>query len=266
MNYKFDKKEHLHFLDDVALTGTSSVMDVLGKPLSWWASGKAVETLGWIHPDIKENGLVVGKRTQEERIRAVTETLRAIKIMTADAFVKLLDRAYKAHSVSLKDSAQKGTDLHAELESYVKSKMGKNDKKQFDPKIQPFIDWAENNVEKFIWSECHCFSKDMWVGGITDAGAVLKDGSVAVIDFKSSKEAYPSQFIQAAGYAMQLEENGLWNEAGTANKKLENKIDTLIVVPFGATKVLPVIRKNVEDYKKGFLSALQLYRLLGLSK
>ena len=47
-------KEHLHQIFDESLedwqnlTGTSSVVDVLDKPLTWWASGLACAKLGWI--------------------------------------------------------------------------------------------------------------------------------------------------------------------------------------------------------------------------
>ena len=48
MIYKFDDKNHLHTLNGKALTGTSSIGNVLAKPLTWWASGLAVSKLGWI--------------------------------------------------------------------------------------------------------------------------------------------------------------------------------------------------------------------------
>ena len=104
------------------------------------------------------------------------------------------------------------------------------------------------------------------MGGISDAGAELKDGSYAVIDFKSSKEAYTNSFIQTAGYAIEIEENGLFNEDGTLNRKLDKQFTSLIVVPFGAEKIEPAIRTDIENYKKGFEAAVYLYRLMGLDK
>ena len=38
--YKFDAKEHLHSLDSKPLVGTSTVMGIVAKPLTWWAAGK----------------------------------------------------------------------------------------------------------------------------------------------------------------------------------------------------------------------------------
>jgi hypothetical protein len=128
------------------------------------------------------------------------------------------------------------------------------------------VDWAKANVKKFLWSEANCFDEELWVGGISDAGCELNDGRLAVIDFKSSKAAYPTSFLQTAGYAIQIEKNGLFHESGNANKKIGGKIEALIVVPFGAEVVLPEIRYEVEAYKTGFRQAVGLYRLLGMEE
>lgn len=269
MVYAFDKENHVHTLDGKALTGTSSIGDVLAKPLTWWASGLAVSKLGWIHPEIKEAGRVVAKVPLEERIKSATNIQDQIKRMTPVEYINLLDEAYKAHSVKLKDTAQAGTDLHAELERYVKHVMKTGDDTgplDMDKRIIPFVEWTQANVKKFLWSEAHCFEEILFVGGISDCGAELKDGTFAVIDFKSSKDAYPVQFIQCAGYAIQIEKNGLWSAKGTANKKIDGKIGALIVVPFGAKVVEPVARLDVDNCKSAFRSAVDLYRFLGLTK
>ncbi len=266
MNYKFDDENHIHTLDGVALTGTSSIGDVLAKPLTWWAAGLAVAKFGWIHPEIKENGRTIAKVPLEKRLKASGDVQEIIKGMTPLGYLSLLDEAYKAHSVNLKDTAEAGTDLHAELERFVKARMKGDINNDYDIKIKPFMDWADENVKKFLWSEAHCFDEILFVGGISDCGVELNDGTFAVIDFKSAKGAYPVHFIQCAGYAIQIEKNGLWSKKGTANKKFEHKIDKLIVVPFGAKEVKPVIREDVDNCKSAFASCVDLYRFLGLSK
>lgn len=259
--YRFLKDEHLHQLlkdgEWKNLTGTSSVVDVLYKPLAWWSSGKAVELLGWLHPE---------KHTEEEVKKALAEGYEKVKGLDLEGYRKLLDKAYRAHNDFKNKAAKKGTDLHAELECFVKAEMGIMEQRKFDEKIMPFIEWAKKNVKKFLWSEAHCYSESYWVGGISDAGCELKDGTLAVIDFKSSKSAYPTAFLQDAGYALQIEENGLFNADGTLHKKIDGTFGSLIVVPFGAEKVKPIEMRNVNDYKEGFKAAVQLYRLLGLSK
>ena len=219
----------------------------------------AVGKLGWLNPK---------KSTSEERIQEATLALESIKTKTPDEFLKLLDSAYKAHAQELDKSAVKGVDLHSELEKFVKGEMKKTEVNldALDTRIMPFVNWAKDNVKRFLFSEAHCFSERLWTGGIADCGAELHDGTLAVIDFKSSKAAYPSHFIQCGGYKIQIEENGLFSSNGEHSKKLDRKIDKLIVVPFGAEVVTPEIRENVDEYVKGFEAAVALYRLLGLNQ
>jgi len=257
MKYKFSKENHLHTLNGKPLTGTSSIVSVLAKPLTYWASGLAVAEFGWLNPK---------KFSPEECQKALQEKFKMVKGLSDIQYGKLLDKAYRAHATNLKKTAKAGTDLHAELERFVKSEMGKNKENHFDKQIQPYIDWSKKNVKKYIASEAHCYSEKLWVGGIFDAMAELNDGNVAIIDFKSSRDAYPSQFLQSAGYVIQVEENGLFSQGGEHNKKIDQKITQLIIVPFGAEKVEPKIRNNIGDYKKGFEASVVLYRLLGLEK
>jgi len=266
--YKFDEKNHIHTLDDKPLTGTSSIGNVLAKGgLVWWASGKACEVMGWVYPNIKENGKIIGKVPVEDRLKVSESIHLAITNDTPEEYLARLDIAYKAHATHLKDSAKKGTDLHAILERFVKEDMERKNIVPLSEEetwlIEPFIDWSRKNVKKFLASEAHCYSKELWVGGIVDAVAELNDGTIAVIDFKSSREAYITQFLQASGYAIQIDENGLFSEDGNHNKRID-KIGALIVVPFGAEIIKPEIRKQIEEYKKGFECAVELYRLLDL--
>jgi len=250
--YKFEKENHLHTLDGKPLTGTSSVIDVLAKPLTWWAAGKAVEKLGW------KNSRYV---SEEERMASATEVLGLIKDMEVADYLSLLDKAYRAHNDEKNKAATKGTNLHAELEHWVKSQMGiLPERADYDNKIIPFVKWAEKNVDRFLFSEAHTYSERLWTGGIIDAGAKLKDGSITIIDFKSSKEAYTGQFIQAGGYALQAEESGVFEDG--KEKRLDGVVGKLIIVPFGADPVLPVIMSDVQAYKDGFESAVKLYRLI----
>lgn len=256
--YEFNEAEHLHTLDGVALTGTSSVGDVLYKNLIWWgAELSAVECL--------ESGEKI-PTIREEYEKAVKSPNKKEEIDKLQVKYPIFKKARFAHLRSRDKSATKGTDLHAELERFVKSQMGKNKENNFDEKIKPFIDWSKENVKKFIASETHCYSERLWVGGIVDVVAELKDGTIAVIDFKSSKEAYPTQFLQTAGYSIQLAENGMFDISGKHSKKLDKEISKLIVVPFGAEKVEPQVRENIEDFRRGFEQAVGLYRLLGLEK
>jgi hypothetical protein len=268
MQYRFNAAEHLHEAFNGTewkpLTGTSTVCKVIAKPLVWWASGLACAEFGWMKKIDSRTKPSDVEIAANERARFERAELYhgEIKGMTVEDYIKKLDKAYKAHSASLDKSADAGTDLHAELERFVKNRMGKNNHQSFDSKIHPFIEWADKNVKKFIASEANCYSERLWVGGITDCIAELNDGNLAVIDFKSSKEAYKSHFIQAAGYAIQLEESGMCDQTGTYCKPIPGKITQLIVVPFGSARVSPVVMRGVDEFKKAFEAAVTLYRLI----
>lgn len=244
--YFFDAKNHLHSIGGKPLIGTSSVGSILSKPLTYWASGKAVETLGWSNPKLTE---------KEQREKLAKAALDIIKKYSVDEYLKALDTAYHAHAKNLKDTAKTGTDLHAELENFVKNGVETE-------LIQPFVKWSKENVKQFIGSEVYCFSLEHWLGGITDCIAELKNGQIGIIDFKSSREAYPNQFFQCAGYGLQLKENGGFDKDG--NKLLEpiKNIDFLAVVPFGSVEKQPVFQYNVSKNEEAFLSELNLYKIL----
>jgi hypothetical protein len=108
---------------------------------------------------------------------------------------------------------------------------------------------------------CDVLQPDIsWVGGITDCVARMKNGKLAVIDFKSSKDAYFGQFVQAAGYALQCEENGAYDAEGN---KLDVSIDSvgvLYVVPFGSADPTPREQFDVEGFKLNFEHAVNRFK------
>ena len=127
--------------------------------------------------------------------------------------------------------------------------------------MRRFHTWAKENVEKFLISEGHCYSESLWVGGILDCMAFMKNGKVAIIDFKSAKEAYDSMFLQVAAYDLQQTENGIFDADG--NKILEpQKVEEYYVIPFGAPEFKPAFRVATNELKDGFRAAVVLHKLL----
>ena len=265
--YFFNEKEHLHLLDGKALTGTTTVLSVLSKPLTWWASGLAVSKLGWTNEYTKDD---TGKRVKvelEQRITHLKPFRKAQTLLDDSGYLSLLDEAYKAHSVRLSETAEAGTDLHAELERFVRNTMllqksGTIDKTEYDARIQPFIVWSKANVKKFIGSEVYTFSNTLWLGGIIDCVAELKDGTIAIIDFKSSKEAYISQFIQCALYDLQVSESGAYDEKGNKLFDLPKEISKYIIFAFGAPKLFPSEQTDLLQLKEAGKACVSLYKVI----
>ena len=255
MKYLFDEKNHLHSLDGKPLIGTSTAVGIISKPLSYWASGMAVGTLGW----------TATKSDPDMRLEVATVALDAIKQLDPTGWLKRLDLAYKAHATRLKDSATEGTDLHAELEKYIVACLEKEGKPMtaiapFIPQVEKFANWAQENVDHFTFSEGYCYSKDIWVGGICDAGAKMKDGKFALFDFKSSKDAYYNQFVQVAGYSLQIHENGVFDKDGNEVDAYNVKADVLYIVPFGAEDMTPRPQYDVEGFQQAFVACVRLYK------
>ena len=250
------KKTHCHTLGGAPLLGTSSVVGVLAKPLTWWASGLAVAELGWTNPKFTD---------KVARLETAHTWRSEIVGMDDEAYLALLDKAYRAHSVKLDKSADSGTDMHSELEKYVKDCLAKNNGlpsiyEGEVPQVEIFCKWALENVEKFIVSEGYTYSEKLWLGGIVDCVAVLKNGKRAIIDFKSSKEAYVSQFLQVCLYDLQISENGIFDSDGNS-MFLPMKADEYIIFPFGATKVEPSVCSVSDELKQGAGACVTLYKL-----
>ena len=253
--YIDEKGSHLHTLDEKPLIGTSTVIKVLSKPLVWWASGMAVAKFGWLDPK---------KNTPESVQNALQEGFSRVTSLSLPDYAKLLGEAYKAHSVRLKEAAGTGVDRHELLEVYVKHCIKEHEGKPYkdlNEPIQSFIDWAQANIAKFLYSELHCYSEKLWVGGISDVGWIDNQGRVIAGDFKSSKEAYFDQYIQLAGYDLEISESGGLTANGDKIFELENPIQGYCVIPFGGNILTPEMEYDVEKWRQGFKSTLELYKL-----
>lgn len=265
--YKFNKEGHQHLLwsernqEFQQLTGATTILEVLGKTLTWWASGLALEKLGWLN----------SKTHNEEQRLSHLKPIREEQMKLGDAdYLSLLDEAYKAHSVRLTETADAGTDLHAELEKYVNWHIAFNSGNLENAQVQKWSDrvlqfatWADKNVKRFLWSEGYCYDEMLFMGGISDAGAELKDGSIAIIDFKSSKQAYFNHFVQTAIYDLLIQKHGILNEKGETVLKDVPKVSKYLVIPFGAKEFTVVENNNIKSLQKAALACIELYRAKG---
>lgn len=263
MKYSFDEVNHIHSVDGKPLMGTSTVVGVISKPLTYWAAGLAVAELGWSPINGKDKKVIA----KEIRLPIAAKKFSLIKELSDDDYLKLLDKAYKAHAQKLKTTAADGTDMHAELEKYVKMTIEKHNGEPIatwqaeHPAVKLFADWAFKNVSKFLVSEGYCYSEKLWTGGIVDLVFEDKQKKLGIMDFKSSKEAYLSQFLQIAGYDIAISENGVFDKEGDLLLK-PNEISYYAVFPFGMEKPEPQFHYDTKGAQEGFKSAVVLYKLI----
>lgn len=257
--YKYidTNKEHLHTLNGKPLIGTSTATKIIAKPLTWWASGMAVEKFGWLSPN---------KFTPEEVQRALDEGYSRVMGLTKGSYAELLAVAYRAHNEKKEKAADEGTDRHAALERYVKGRIIENDGQPLaldiyeDPAVESLVKWAQANVKRFLWSEINGYSEALWTGGIADVGWEDLSGRIIAGDFKSGGP-YFDQFVQVAGYDLMLSENGGLTADGDKVFELPGPIEGYCVLPFGPAKFEPRFEYATELYRDGFRSAVQLSKL-----
>ena len=201
-----DENTHAYFFGDKPMIGTTTVIGkTIPKPLTWWASGMACAEMGWVNP--KNEPL-------ESCLASAEVKLEEIKKMDRVKYNALLNKAYRAFNTSVKKSATKGTDMHDLLEQYITWNMNGKNNFMIPKIIEPFVDWSNKNVKRFLFTEMSCYSTILWCGGTADFGYEDMQGNYVLGDFKSSKEAYFSTWVQLGAYDKQISENGGFTKDG----------------------------------------------------
>lgn len=261
--YVDEGRSHLHTLDGKPLIGTSTVAkESVNKGdglMQWYADLAALDALGKPMPE----GLVA----DYEAVQAIQDKWAKAKAS------KELDKKYPVYAEARKaairkrdGSAKSGTDRHGELELYVKKCLEINFgmpiewKTNMHPDTKVFVEWSNEHVDRFVFSEAHCFSAKLWLGGIADIGMILKDGRRVLGDHKSSKNAFFDQFIQCALYDIELAENGILDADG--NKLGDWELaDAYIVFPFRSDPFTPEVKTNVGEFRAVAEGVVRTYKL-----
>ncbi len=259
--YRFNKERHLHQLlvgeDWKNATGCTTVLNVLFKPLSWWASGMACEKFGWVQKYIKDDE---GNKTwlpKEDRLKSAKKGLEYIMKLDLNGFLGLLDEAYKAHNVRKTTAGDYGKRIHDIINKLILKAIKKDDGYVWDNTMSPeksvqnFINWAAKNKVKFLESEKHVYSKEHFLGGIVDIVCEI-DGKTWIGDLKTSKSGiYPEHFWQVGGYNIMLEEMGLYKDS----------LGYFVLNLKESGIILEKRSISNEDNKKAFMACLTIYRL-----
>lgn len=236
MEYRFldENGEHLHQIQTDGewknLTGTTTVLGVIAKPaLIPWAANM---TVGYIREHIGEYDL--------------TDLAQ---------FEQMLQDAKSAHRKKKEKAGDWGTELHAEVERYIKNSMiciaGWKDTTKYDDKIKQFIEWAKQNNTRFLASEKNVWSERMWTGGIVDFICEI-DGKRWIGDIKTSNSGvHPENFWQCAAYDMMLQEQG------------EPRAEGYLILNIKENGEFAEKRNiSIEENQQAFLSCLNIYRTL----
>lgn len=194
-------KNHHYYADEKGekeYTGITSILGVIAKPaLIGWAARMAAECF----KDALES-----YRIDDENYR-----------LSYEQRDEAVERAIKAHTKKKEAAGEHGTDTHALVEEYVNSCINNTLSVPFVDgtlseqykSIEPFIKWAIENVDHFLFSERRMANKDLFIAGTADFAYVDKEGKKVMSDFKTSGSGiYYEMFLQAAAYQLLAEGEG----------------------------------------------------------
>ena len=226
MTYKFNDTKHIHTLDDKPLHGVTTVLSVISKPaLIQWAANMAV--------DYVQNNFESTIYNQPEKW---------------DAFLK---EARYAHRKKKDKAGDWGTLVHKAVEEWIKNKVEPKLEESQQKAFDNFKLWAKENKIEFLESEKHVYSKELWIGGITDL-IIKMDGKKYVADIKTSSGIYNEMFFQMAAYDLCLKEMGGYEDIEgylVINLKKDGTIDLKMAV-------------DMELNRQAFLAALTLHKII----
>jgi hypothetical protein len=226
------KGEHLYKVksNGWSLQGVSTVSSIIPKPwLSAWGAKEAVKFLGY--SDYEGDT----KRAEEvlEIIKSIVpdkepkEPTKKKPKSIAEKFILFLKEAKGASARKGKTALIDGKRGHEWLEEYVKAKiegieLPKVPEGNLARPINQFLEWEKENVDYWILSEVLVAYPEKGYAGTLDAMCMLKNGRLALIDFKFAAHISEDYYLQTSGYQATFELYGI-------------KIDDRIIIRFPKT-------------------------------
>ena len=211
------------------LQGVSTVSGVLPKEwLSAWGAKEAVKDLGYSDYE--------GDTEKAEKV------LAEIKDMTVEQFQTRLKEAKGASRRKSKEALLNGTEGHAWLEARIKALIRGETPPELPDNtlkrpLEQFLEWERENIDEWVLSEARVADIENKYAGTLDALAYMKDGKLAIIDFKFASHISPEYFLQTAGYQGTLEKYGI-------------KIDQRIIIRLPKTLYLDEWDEKLKKYVK----------------
>ena len=223
----FDTERHIYRANGEIMYGVTSILDVISKPaLVAWAAKMAAEYI--------QTNLKPGVMLDEIQIK------------------ELADNAKSAHRQKRDKAADIGTLVHNSIEEYIKHRtMPKIINPEAEKGFNAFLEWAHLNDVTFDQSELKVYSKQHGFAGTADL-LVTIGGEKYLGDIKTGSGIYETMKLQTAAYEL----------ARTEEYPDENYAGNIIINcrKDGTLETATYLKPEVEEAKKAFLSANELFR------
>ncbi len=242
VGFEFVEDGHSYYLDGKRLTGVTTVLGVIAKPmLIQWAANQAVEHI-------------------EKNLKYSPDHNTYL-----DCLYNVLQEAKVAHRKKKEEAGAKGTDVHAIIEGIIKHSLELTNGAIYpseitkeilnNPQVGHFVDWAKLNKVRFLASEKKVFSRELFLGGTIDFICEI-DGEVWIGDIKTSSGIYPEHFFQTAGYQRLMEDMAKTDGGQQFDIKGHLILNCRKDGSFDEKRSI-----SNEDNLLAFMSALNLYRI-----
>lgn len=259
-------------LDGKQVTGVTTILGMIAKP----------QLMPWVARLCAQEAFLQGTNNElKEELRKYPKLTGAQAKSVASKFPEFA-KAINAHNDKSDIAKDLGTLAHADVEKYIRWKMGETSSFTINPDtkhmVQPFIDWAEGRVKvtpieartkfnrnvveispvngdiQFLKAEQVVFSIKVFAAGTFDFLATI-NGKKYICDFKTSSGIYGREyFYQTAAYRAMCTELG-WGadivgsvivRSGKDGNDLEVKVSEAYKEDFNCFKAAAIL------YKDGF--------------
>jgi genome maintenance exonuclease 1 len=169
-------------------------------------------------PSVTEVTQALNKNLHEWAVRQVVAYLEGELVpglvLTEEEVRRILEGAAQAHRQASVKAAERGQDLHAWAEAYLKGLAPPlPEEEPARSQALALRDWWEGNGGEVVRAEEPVFHPEHLYAGRVDLVAYL-GGRLAVVDLKTSNRAYPEHFLQVGAYALALEAEGVRVDGG----------------------------------------------------
>lgn len=195
------------------LQGVSTVSSIVPKDfLPAWGGKECAKFLGYSDIIYKKEGEKETSTQDKERAKEVLEMIKKMK--TPEELQTLLKEAKGGAFRKSKEAMADGKKGHDWLENYVKAKI-RNEKLpklptgMLERPINQFLEWEKENVDYWILSEAIVAYPEKKYAGTLDGMAMMKNGRLAIIDFKFASHISEDYYLQTAGYQATFEPYGI---------------------------------------------------------
>ena len=225
--FTFDEASHTYRLDGVKMTGVTTILQVIAKPM----------LIPWAVKMCTEHIMSNCEKSDDKWLVSEEE----------------LEEAKVAHRKKKEKAGDVGTLVHDAVEDYVKNGSIPELPENVMIMFNEFKSWYDEGNYTLVESEKKLYSEKHFYAGTVDLVIEDKEGKRFVADIKTSGGVYPEYYAQMGGYHIAYDEMG--NEHPISGY-------IIIHIPKTGKKSEQYMFHDTDMCKEFFLNALGIYRSL----